>query len=378
MRHLSIASSSVLLGSVMATFVTPACGDDGSGLAWQRRISHSEGADHRANAVAVGSDGGLFIGAEVSSEALPPSNVPWVIALDPNGTERWRSEIATAQPTSSFTVTSLAAGSDEQLFAVVSRKTDQHYYVYDGYLSVMRLAGDSGEPLWTDALGSGRDARVLLPSDDVVVVAYTATFDNGSTEHAIALSAYRPSGEPLWDVRENPAVSVIGSGVSQGDIVVASVDGQSSLAVRRYGADGAPGEVVDGVALTGYRAEWGAAFEADPEGDLVVVYDAGDGVRLIKIDAAGALVWDVVRDLFGACKVGGLAIDGAGRIGVATALPCASVSSFDGAGEHRWTRSPGDDRVEFGPIALTPGGDLVVAGHRQWRTMQLWVGAFAR
>jgi uncharacterized delta-60 repeat protein len=183
----------------------------------------------------------------------------------------------------------------------------------------------------TDVGGADDEAYdvALLPGGGIVAA--------GRSDGAFAVARYGPDGTPAGTTRtpvldggdQANAVAVQGDG----KIVVAGYGTRSGIdgdvAVVRYNADGTPDEDfgAHGIATAdlGTRSDDARAVVIQPSGKIVVAGVAGEDVALARFTASG--------DLDGTFGQGGRRITDFGSVDVANG------------------------------VALTPGGDIVVAGY---------------
>jgi hypothetical protein len=303
-------------------------------------------AEDRAAGVGVDARGGARLaGTTDGCLAVPCAGADdvFVRALDDAGAELWTVQLGSPARDVARAVTVLADGR-----AGVAGDTDGDVAgaARGGGDAFVVLLDPAGRPLWADQFGTPEhDVARAVAADGAgaLVVAGDTSGDLGGVAAGgrdAFVRAYRPDGRVRWTRQFGGGGADLAYGVAvapDGDVLVVGTTsatlapagrGATDAYLRRYDASG--------------RVLWTRRFGTDAdERGAAVASDA----------ASGAVV--------AGYTVGALA-------GPAAGGGDAFVRSYDARGNVRWTRQDGSPAFDAArAVAVTPTGDVVVAGVRE-------------
>ena len=315
-------------------------------------------------------DGGALLGGRTGKVK---KGGHWLRRLDADGSVRW---------TKAF-----GQGDEQGIGGVAALTTERQFAV--GYVT----AGGQKSQGWYGRIDEAPDGTVSIQEktfggteQDVLV--HIAVINSDSVVAVGTTASIGEGGKDIWALRIREGGSVAwqtplgGPGDDEGVAVVAQGEGAAVL-----GAATLPGvgKMVGVLSLSaGGQQRWiqvlggtsgnkAGALTALPDGDLAVALSVGsaDGsfaVRLVRLDAAGALVWQ--RDLLGAGNrvpkaivnlPEGLALAGT-QIGADKKMRgFAQATDLDGQHGWQYAWTTGDARFPI-TLARLANGDLMAAG----------------
>jgi len=345
-----------------------------SGTTWQLSFG---GADlERAHDLAVLADGTLAVAGSTTREGGPQSTAPWLLAVTPEGTERW----STVPQGASGRPQAAAALSDGGLIAAGSVQRGAMASP-DGWAA--RLDAD-GAVVWTEDFGG--DAAQAF--NDVVALADGGAVLAGSTRVDASgdgwLVAIDGDGRVAWEK------TVGGAGgqafyalapTGDGGFLAAGVDDHDSAGAEdgwlvRFDAEG---EVRWQATAGGERADYLVAVQPLPDGGAVAVgrSASGEGARedfdlwVVWVDAEGTVTLERRMGGDGYDAGTAVALAAEGRLLVAGVHSATEGQAEDGwllkldasNGSKVWERTFGGDASDrLAAVAALEDGSIAVAG----------------
>jgi hypothetical protein len=349
----------------------------------QQLLRYDGGSADTATAVTTDAAGAVYVGGSVrSSQAVAFA----VVKHDAAGTVRWLARFG-GSGAAGYSGGEVAAigfdGARNQVCAAgrIERRLDALTITFDALVACFDAA--QGTQRWARVFNGAADGHdvatrlVIDPQGALYVAGSVAQAPGNGADTRWWVQKYDAAdGTPLWSQTEGgaaagPQMPVAAALDPQGRLLVLGVVRQSAGALAdiglvQYSAAGAvlwrrshaaapasddmPAALAVGADGSAFVAAMVSPF-GDPEGEFVPL--------LLRYDGAGTLQFGVSGDSAGGAAVA-LAADGhvvvAGTaIGAAGSSVRAAVSSYDGAGNLRWTRRLfADDTFAEGELVAAP------------------------